>query len=134
MNEINAAQRLRSRLPGCSTAVSWEPLEHALQLLASLGPCRCPSACCGQGGPPRARHPALPAPTVGSLCRVAALEKAEAEKVQVVKAAEADSEAKYLQGQARPSWMWGVAVGALSGTCSAPTRRACCRAYNGARG
>ena len=32
-------------------------------------------------------------------CRVAALEKAEAEKVQVVKAAEADSEAKYLQGQ-----------------------------------
>ena len=31
--------------------------------------------------------------------RVAALEKAEAEKVQVVKAAEADSEAKYLQGQ-----------------------------------
>lgn len=30
---------------------------------------------------------------------MAALEKAEAEKVQVVKAAEADSEAKYLQGQ-----------------------------------
>ena len=32
-------------------------------------------------------------------CRLAALEKAEAEKVQVVKAAEADAEAKYLQGQ-----------------------------------
>lgn len=31
--------------------------------------------------------------------RVAALEKAEARKIQVVKAAEADSEAKYLQGQ-----------------------------------
>lgn len=31
--------------------------------------------------------------------RLAALEKAEAEKVQVVKAAEADAEAKYLQGQ-----------------------------------
>ena len=33
------------------------------------------------------------------LLRLAALEKAEAEKVQVVKAAEADAEAKYLQGQ-----------------------------------
>lgn len=33
------------------------------------------------------------------VCRLAALEKAEAEKVQVVKAAEADAEAKYLQGQ-----------------------------------
>lgn len=31
--------------------------------------------------------------------RVAAIEKAEAEKVQVVKGAEADAEAKYLQGQ-----------------------------------
>ncbi len=31
--------------------------------------------------------------------RVAALEKAEARKIQVVKAAEADSEAKFLQGQ-----------------------------------
>jgi hypothetical protein len=31
--------------------------------------------------------------------RVAAVEKAEAEKVQVVKAAEADAEAKYLAGQ-----------------------------------
>lgn len=34
-----------------------------------------------------------------SRLRAAALEKAEAQKVQVVKAAEADSEAKYLQGQ-----------------------------------
>lgn len=33
--------------------------------------------------------------------RVAAVEKAEAEKVQVVKAAEADAEAKYLAGQVR---------------------------------
>lgn len=31
--------------------------------------------------------------------RVAAVEKAEAEKVAVVKAAEADAEAKYLGGQ-----------------------------------
>ena len=31
--------------------------------------------------------------------RLAALEKAEGEKVQVLKAAEADAEAKYLQGQ-----------------------------------
>ena len=30
-------------------------------------------------------------------CSVAAIEKAEAEKVQVVKGAEADAEAKYLQ-------------------------------------
>lgn len=34
-----------------------------------------------------------------SRLRSAAAEKAEAQKVQVVKAAEADSEAKYLQGQ-----------------------------------
>ena len=34
-----------------------------------------------------------------SHARVAAVEKAEAEKVQVVKAAEADAEAKYLAGQ-----------------------------------
>ena len=33
------------------------------------------------------------------LCRVAAVEKAEAQKIQVVKAAEADAEAKFLQGQ-----------------------------------
>lgn len=32
-------------------------------------------------------------------CSVAAVEKAEAQKIQVVKAAEADAEAKYLQGQ-----------------------------------
>ena len=32
-------------------------------------------------------------------CRVAAVEKAEAEKIQVVKAAEGDAESKYLQGQ-----------------------------------
>ncbi len=33
--------------------------------------------------------------------RVAAVEKAEAQKIQVVKAAEADAEAKFLQGQVR---------------------------------
>ena len=33
--------------------------------------------------------------------RVAAVEKAEAEKLQVVMAAQGDAEAKYLQGQAR---------------------------------
>ena len=33
-------------------------------------------------------------------CRVAAVEKAEAEKLQVVMAAQGDAEAKYLQGQA----------------------------------
>ena len=32
-------------------------------------------------------------------CRVAAVEKAEAQKIQVVKAAEADAEAKFLAGQ-----------------------------------
>lgn len=32
------------------------------------------------------------------LCRVAAMEKAEAEKVQVVKAAEGNAEAQYLAG------------------------------------
>lgn len=35
----------------------------------------------------------------GPGCRVAAVEKAEAEKIQVVKAAEGDAESKYLQGQ-----------------------------------
>ncbi len=35
------------------------------------------------------------------LHRVAAVEKAEAQKIQVVKAAEADAEAKFLQGQVR---------------------------------
>ncbi len=35
------------------------------------------------------------------FCRVAAVEKAEAEKIQVVKAAEGDAESKYLQGQVR---------------------------------
>ena len=35
------------------------------------------------------------------LRRVAAVEKAEAQKIQVVKAAEADAEAKFLQGQVR---------------------------------
>ena len=34
------------------------------------------------------------------MCRVAAVEKAEAEKLQVVMAAQGDAEAKYLQGQA----------------------------------
>ncbi len=38
-----------------------------------------------------------------SMRRVAAVEKAEAEKLQVVMAAQGDAEAKYLQGQARPS-------------------------------
>ena len=33
------------------------------------------------------------------MCRVAAVEKAEAEKIQVVKAAEGDAESKYLAGQ-----------------------------------
>jgi hypothetical protein len=36
---------------------------------------------------------------VFDCCRVAAVEKAEAEKIQVVKAAEGDAESKYLQGQ-----------------------------------
>lgn len=36
---------------------------------------------------------------VSDCCRVAAVEKAEAEKIQVVKAAEGDAESKYLQGQ-----------------------------------
>jgi hypothetical protein len=35
-------------------------------------------------------------------CRVAAVEKAEAAKINVVKAAEADAEAKFLQGQVGP--------------------------------
>lgn len=33
------------------------------------------------------------------MLRVAAVEKAEAEKIAVVKAAEGDAESKYLQGQ-----------------------------------
>ena len=45
-------------------------------------------------------------------CRVAAVEKAEAAKINVVKAAEADAEAKFLQGQ----------VGALTGRRAAPTQ------------
>jgi hypothetical protein len=36
---------------------------------------------------------------IWSSCRVAAVEKAEAAKINVVKAAEADAEAKFLQGQ-----------------------------------
>ena len=39
---------------------------------------------------------------VWCLCRVAAVEKAEAEKIAVVKAAEGDAESKYLQGQVGP--------------------------------
>ena len=39
---------------------------------------------------------------LASMRRVAAVEKAEAEKLQVVMAAQGDAEAKYLQGQARP--------------------------------
>ena len=48
--------------------------------------------------------------------RVAAVEKAEAEKLQVVMAAQGDAEAKYLQGQACPP-AWSSAP-ALSPTLS----------------
>ena len=75
-----------------------------------------------------------------ALRRQAALEKAEAEKVQVVKAAEADSEAKYLQGQVRaaqPSAMPPPAAGCASWSpalwCCRAVRRGRCAAQGIAR-
>ncbi len=59
------------------------------------------------------QHVVLPA--AAQRLRVASVEKAEAQKVQVVKAAEAEAEAKYLQGQvssshAQSTWRAHAAV------------------------
>ena len=81
MNEINAASRLR-----CCTR------PHSSQDCIRLHGL-CGATCAGTGSALRM----LIACTL--WCRVAAVEKAEAAKINVVKAAEADAEAKFLQGQ-----------------------------------
>ena len=90
MNEINAAQRLRRAerhaiiAPSSISDMAYLLLMHFVDRLK-------PHYCANTWWP-------------YVLCyarRVAAVEKAEAEKLQVVMAAQGDAEAKYLQGQAR---------------------------------
>lgn len=78
MNEINAASRLRYWTTPCSSKLNLSLGIVQCQLLAV-----CDSMLTG----------------CALWCRVAAVEKAEAAKINVVKAAEADAEAKFLQGQ-----------------------------------